>query len=102
VKEQYSNNEYGQWIIKGEDPNCDFGGYHHNPILGYAEGKYGDVLEYAKTLKGWNTWGGGGYLERFITPKFKNIDSYFNTKRITLEKEKESLLKRIKEIDDEI
>ena len=36
--EKHQLNEYGTWEVRGEDPNCDMGGYHHEPLLGYFEG----------------------------------------------------------------
>lgn len=45
------------WQILGEDPNCDFGGSHIQPTLGYVEGEYEDVLVYAQTLKGCESMG---------------------------------------------
>ncbi len=39
LREEYSLNTSGLWQIKGEDPNCDFGGSHYQPDLGIVEGK---------------------------------------------------------------
>ncbi len=50
------------WKIEGEDPNCDFGGSHHSPCLGYFKGTFIQVAEYALTLPNFVTWGGGGRL----------------------------------------
>jgi hypothetical protein len=52
--------EYGVWQVKGEDPNCDYGGHHHQPSLGYFEGTFLDVCEHALTLSNFFTWGAGG------------------------------------------
>ena len=52
----------GTWHVQGEDPNCDFGGSHSNPSLGFYEGKLSDVLELAVDLPGFFTWGGGGVI----------------------------------------
>ena len=35
---KHSLEEYGIWKVEGEDPNCDFGGSHHQPNLGLFEG----------------------------------------------------------------
>ena len=67
--EKHSLNETGMWQIKGEDPNCDFGGSHHNPDLGVVEGKLEDVIRYAVSLNGFWTWGGGGYITKVFVKK---------------------------------
>ena len=36
--QKHSLDETGEWEIYGEDPNCDFGGHHHQPFLGIASG----------------------------------------------------------------
>lgn len=61
----------GTWNVYGADPNCDFGGTHHNPFLGKFKGKYSDVLRHAVTLRDWSSWGAGGSIElaRTSTPK---------------------------------
>lgn len=58
--EKHSLDEDGIWQIKGEDPNCDLGGYHHQPNLGTVSGVLRDVIDYAVELKDFYTWGGGG------------------------------------------
>lgn len=57
---KHSLNEVGTWRIRGEDPNCDFGGAHYQPELGTVEGRLEDVIRYAVKLPGFYTWGGGG------------------------------------------
>jgi hypothetical protein len=64
VVSKYSLDETGQWQVYGEDPNCDMGGYHHEPFLGTYEGKLRDVIYYALTLNGFVQWGGGGKIEK--------------------------------------
>lgn len=58
--EKYSLDQEGMWQIKGEDPNCDFGGHHYQPDLGLVTGKLQDVIEYAVELNSFWTWGAGG------------------------------------------
>jgi hypothetical protein len=60
--------DHGIWQVFGEDPNCDFGGFHHSPQLGFYEGKLSDVLATAVELPHFYTWGGGGKLE-LVKPK---------------------------------
>jgi hypothetical protein len=81
------------WIIKGEDPNCDFGGYHYKPVLDYVECDDENVVKlYAKSLKGWETWGHGGSIEEIT---FKKVDIKYLDK-------KEELFRRKKEIQAEL
>lgn len=61
---KHSLTEYGTWEVKGEDPNCDMGGYHHNPHLGYFEGTLFDVIKKAVELKGFYSWGSGGEISK--------------------------------------
>ena len=44
---KHSLEETGLWKIRGEDPNCDFGGHHYQPELGIVEGRLVDVINYA-------------------------------------------------------
>jgi hypothetical protein len=62
--EKHSLNETGTWRIRGEDPNCDFGGAHYQPDLGTVEGKLDDVIRYAVKLSGFYTWGSGGDITK--------------------------------------
>jgi len=62
--EKHSLNETGHWQIYGEDPNCDFGGHHHEPNLGVVTGKLDDVIKYAVDLPKFWAWGGGGRIEK--------------------------------------
>lgn len=90
------------WIVYGEDPNCDLGGSHIEPILGYFEGEYADVLAYAKTLKGWSAWGAGGKVKEYTIPVFKKINKEAMGKQNLLKIEKEKLLSQLAEIEKQI
>ncbi len=63
---KHSLSESGVWAVFGEDPNCDWGGHHHNPLLGYFEGDLSDVIAHAVTLKGFWQWGTGGPISRVV------------------------------------
>ena len=65
---EHKLDEEGIWEVRGEDPNCDFGGPHHNPFLGHFEGKLEDVIIHAVSLKGFWVWGGGGEIKKFNEP----------------------------------
>lgn len=56
--------EYGTWEVRGEDPNCDFGGSHHMPHLGYFEGTLENVLIKAVELPNFWQWGAGGEIKK--------------------------------------
>ena len=62
LAEQHSLNEIGIWQVKGEDPNCDFGGSHHEPDLGLYEGRLETIIQIAILLPGFWSWGGGGRI----------------------------------------
>lgn len=63
-------NEFGFWKIRGEDPNCDMGGYHHMPDLGIFNGTFKEALMFAFNHPQFYAWGGGGDLIKveMITP----------------------------------
>ena len=62
---EHNLSEYGTWHVQGEDPNCDLGGHHHMPSLGYYEGRLSDVIEIAVDLPSFWQWGGGGKITKF-------------------------------------
>jgi hypothetical protein len=86
---------YGIWHVRGEDPNCDFGGHHYQPSLGYYEGVLRDVINYALTLKGFYTWGAGGDFEQINIVK---VDEDIVQKMQDLKEEQAQLEKRLEEI----
>ena len=61
---KHNLNEYASWHIRGEDPNCDFGGPHHQPDLGYFLGTLEECIKYAVDLPSFWTWGGGGRITK--------------------------------------
>lgn len=69
LREKHFLDEEGTWRIRGEDPNCDFGGHHYQPELGTVEGKLRDVVEHAVQLDGFYTWGGGGDIIKVTIKK---------------------------------
>lgn len=52
-------NTKGVWQILGEDPNCDLGGYYHEPSLGTVRGTFEEALEYAVDQRGFFGWSCG-------------------------------------------
>ncbi len=65
---KHSLDEEGTWRIFGEDPNCDFGGHHHQPELGLVTGRLEDVIEHAINLGRFWQWGGGGDIRKLDAP----------------------------------
>lgn len=94
----HSLREYGIWRIKGEDPNCDFGGHHHQPDLGLVEGFLDEVIDYAVELKSFWTWGAGGTIE---PQNIKKIDS-LSQKKDKLREEINSLKSELKVLEKEL
>ena len=88
---QFPGKQQGVWEVRGEDPNCDLGGAHYQPLLGYYKGSYEDVLDYALELSGFFQWGYGGDIKEV------NIVSIDATKKKQLRDAKE----RLKEIEKE-
>jgi hypothetical protein len=61
---KHSLSDIGTWHIRGEDPNCDMGGPHSQPHLGYAKGKLSDVINMAVDIPHFFTWGAGGTITK--------------------------------------
>lgn len=100
--EQHSPSATGTWRILGEDPNCDFGGHHHEPELETVTGTYRNVVEYALTLPGFFQWGGGGRIVS-VESRHKNIDKVMTNPRIKqLKAERETVQARLDAINEEL
>lgn len=63
--------DYGLWMVRGEDPNCDFGGHHHEPKIGVAEGKLRDVILWAVVHPNFWQWGSGGRITKYDATTIK-------------------------------
>lgn len=59
---KHAYNERGVWQILGEDPNCDFGGYHHMPFLGVVSGTLDEAIDWAVDHPEFFQWGAGGSI----------------------------------------
>lgn len=96
--EKHSLQEVGIWRVRGEDPNCDFGGHHYQPDLGTFAGKLEDIIAYAVDLSSFWQWGSGGDINKVSTPVKIDADSV--QKRAEAERlvrELEELLKQAKQ-----
>ena len=82
LMKKHNLSEKGIWHIKGEDPNCDWGGPHHQPDLGYFEGTLEECIHYAIELPNFWTWGGGGsiFLDKpaIASPKLEEVAEWIN------------------------
>jgi hypothetical protein len=96
---KYPLTKTGHWRIRGEDPNCDFGGHHYQPELGVVEGTLADVIDYAVSLKNFWTWGGGGDISLV---EVKKIDPVYNQRQAELRQEAKDLEARLKAINAEL
>jgi len=65
--------ETGFWHIKGEDPNCDFGGHHYQPDLGVVQGKLSEVVNYAVRQNRFYTWGAGGDITKISITEVSSV-----------------------------
>ena len=89
--------EEGTWHVFGEDPNCDLGGYHHQPDLGYMTGRLVDVVKAAVSMNSFWTWGGGGKIVKQNPPVAKPAKQVMQETN-----ELQRLLKQREEIDARI
>ncbi len=93
--------EYGTWQVYGEDPNPDFGGSHHQPFIGYFEGRLRDIVQYVTEMEPrfWS-WGAGGDFKKVdgvkkITPEMAEDVRVKGAERIKKEEEIKELEKKI-------
>ena len=95
----HSLDEDGVWEIRGEDPNCDWGGFHHEPKLGFVSGKLRDVIKEAVKMPQFWSWGAGGTIKK-ITPKL--VHNLSEVKKLVDKKKKlEDELKEINKLLEE-
>jgi hypothetical protein len=91
---KYPLSTEGLWEVRGEDPNCDLGGSHYQPILFTVSGILEDVIEASVDQPNFWTWGSGGSF-RLITPMtITDVKA-----KAMLHQEKEQLQQRIKEVE---
>lgn len=66
VKDSISSHgldHHGNWELRGEDPNCDYGGHHHEPLIGRYSGTLGVVIGIAAQAEFFFGWGNGGSIK---------------------------------------
>ena len=99
--EAYNTHEVATWTIYGEDPNCDLGGSHHEPLLETVTGTYCNVVDYALELAGFFQWGSGGRIVKQPSA-VKNVDKLNSPHVKRLEREREQLMKQVEDINTAI
>lgn len=92
----------GIWRAYGEDPNCDLGGYHGEPLLGTFSGRLRDVVAYVSTLSGWYQWGSGGRIEAYLPPRIKRIEPGWEQKHDELKKQERKLAQELKRVRNQL
>lgn len=100
LMKKYRPEETGIWQIFGEDPNCDFGGCHSQPSLGFVEGALEDVIEYAVELPGFWQWGAGGDIRKL--DKVTKVDNKTVQRRKYLNERRAEYQEMIKAVDVEL
>ena len=99
LSELLVTNQEGVWQILGEDPNCDFGGSHHEPALATVQGSYATAVEFALDLPGFITWGGGGKIKKVeIIP----VNRATLQQRMLLSSRRQTLKAELAEVDAEL
>ena len=94
---KHSLTEYGFWKILGEDPNCDLGGYHHQPDLGTYEGQLEHIVAYAVKLPEFWHWGSGGDIKKISKARKITAESVYELEELrTEEAELEAKLKEVR------
>lgn len=96
---KFPSMQEGIWEVRGEDPNCDLGGPHHQPLLGYYKGRYGDIVDYALELNGFFQWGYGGDIKEV---KILEIDASKKKQLQEAKAELRDLEKRKKDLEAKI
>lgn len=98
-----SKTEFGIWVVKGEDPNCDMQGIHIKPILGYFEGCLQNVIDMAVILPRFFSWGAGGSVEAITIQSCTSVTVKERVKLIQrqaeLEQEKTNIDQELKRLD---
>jgi hypothetical protein len=70
-KIRFRLHEEGIWEVRGEDPNCDLGGAHIEPSLGFFQGKLMDVVAKAVEMDRFWQWGSGGSIRKIEVVQLK-------------------------------
>ncbi len=97
--EKHSLSDTGIWNVRGEDPNCDMGGHHHQPDLGTFDGKLSDIISMAVDMPSFWSWGAGGDIRPV---SIKKVDARTVEVRRALINERAELTARLEAIAEEL
>lgn len=91
----------GVWLIYGEDPNCDFGGLHHEPLLATVSGVFMHAVHYAVELPEFYAWGSGGCVTA-MKPEIKPV--FVDSWRLIIEnhEKKEKIEQEIAKLKEQL
>lgn len=98
--EKHSLDEFGTWSVYGEDPNCDWGGYHHMPFIGTYEGTLREVLTIAVEMGGFWNWGAGGDIRK--AAEIIKVADLPAKRKAALQKKLEEARKAVADIEKEL
>jgi len=96
---EHPGDDIGTWHIYGEDPNCDLGGSHIEPLLGTVTGRYSDIIEHALQLPHFYSWGYGG---RIVKVNVVSVTPETLQTRNKLRAERDALKERLTEVEREL
>ena len=106
---KYPLDTEGLWKVLGEDPNCDFGGHHHQPELGIFDGKLDDIINYAVSLNSFWSWGAGGNIMLVsVPPKITPLSiaelerQLADAKRVELERQLAKAQRLVEELEQKL
>ncbi len=71
VLKKFSLDTVGFWEIREEDPNCDFGGHHHNPYMATLSCTLAEAIEFAAGSPRFFGWGAGGTITKIEITNLK-------------------------------
>lgn len=107
--QEHNLSEEGTWEVRGEDPNCDLGGSHHEPFLGIYSGRLEDVIRMAVELPGFWQWGGGGRIiptgNKYRAKRVARVETAGERKVRILDdnaSKRHAIAERIREIEAEL
>jgi len=99
---KHTLDEVGVWEVRGEDPNCDFGGSHYNPLIGHFEGQLDDVIRRVVDHPQFWTWGSGGCITKITIQQVKHIDEKTQAEINKLKQSKKHLERQINDVNVEL
>jgi len=87
------------WEVRAEDTNPDLHGPHCQKLLGYYEGKFYDVVDFALDMPGFFAWGAGGDIKEI---KIEPITASKARQMLAAKQELKELEKRKDELNQRV